>query len=180
MGGYQTISLTDRDAVRIITMNRPDIYNPLDSTSASELTRALEETDRDPEIKTLVLTGAGKAFSGGGNLKVMAQALESGEKPGLFFSGLVAVFNRLIITMRRLQKPLVCAVNGGGQRGRPGIGHGLRSGVGGKHGQLRSGLHPHRPFPGRRGHRLSHPEHRSQKSQRIFPLGPTHKCAKGA
>lgn len=112
MGEYRTLLLADEGAVRIITLNRPELYNPIDQTSAPELIKVLEDSDRAPEIKALVLTGAGKAFSGGGNLKAMAQVLESGEKPGLFFSELVALFNRLIITMRRLKKPVVCAVNG--------------------------------------------------------------------
>ena len=126
----------DEGQVRVITLNRPMIYNPLDQTSAPELIQALEEADRAPEIKALVLTGAGKAFSGGGNLKAMAEVLESGAKPGLFFSELVALFNRLIITMRRLKKPMVCAVERGGQRGRAGSGPGLRSGPGRGHCQL--------------------------------------------
>jgi len=112
MADYQTLLLKDEGEVRLFTMNRPEVYNPIDETSAGELIAALEEADRAPSIRALVLTGAGKAFSGGGNLKAMAQVLESGALPGRFFLGLVASFNRLIITMRRLNKPVVCAVNG--------------------------------------------------------------------
>lgn len=112
MAEYKTLLIEDRGPVRLITLNQPQIFNPLDYGSGPELIQALEEAGSDPAVRTLVLTGAGPAFSGGGNVREMAKALKSGEKPSIFFSELAAILHRSVSTLRRLPKPVVCALNG--------------------------------------------------------------------
>ncbi|MBU1275395.1 MAG: enoyl-CoA hydratase/isomerase family protein [Proteobacteria bacterium] len=112
MGEYKTLLVEDRGPVRLLTLNQPEIFNPLDYGSGPELIQALEEAGADPQVRALVLTGAGKAFSGGGNVRKMAEALGSGLKPGIFFSELAAMLHRSITTLRRLPQPVVCALNG--------------------------------------------------------------------
>ena len=60
----------------------------------------------------MVLTGAGKAFAAGGNVRLMAEKVLSGQSTKPFFSEIAAILNRTIITLRRLAKPVVCALNG--------------------------------------------------------------------
>jgi 2-(1,2-epoxy-1,2-dihydrophenyl)acetyl-CoA isomerase len=112
MSGYQTLLLEDRGPVRIITLNRPEQFNPLDIESGPELVDALERADRDKNVRALVLTGAGKAFSAGGNVRLMGEGLARGDDPAEFFCEVAAVLNRTIITLRRHSKPIVCAMNG--------------------------------------------------------------------
>ena len=112
MAEYQTLLLQDWDSVREITLNRPKLFNPLDNTSGPELIHALEEADRDDSVRVVVITGAGKAFSAGGNVRAMAQTLARGESPAALFAGVAGILNRSIITLRRLSKPVVCALNG--------------------------------------------------------------------
>ena len=112
MPDFQTLLLQDIGNVREITLNRPKLFNPLDNTSGPELVHALEQADRDDSVRVVVLTGAGKAFSGGGNVRAMAQTLENGESLAGMFAGVAGILNRSIITLRRLSKPVVCALNG--------------------------------------------------------------------
>ena len=112
MSEYKTLLVDDHGPVRLITLNQPAMFNPLDYGSGPELIQALEEAGADPAVRVVVLTGAGPAFSGGGNVREMAKALKNGEKPSIFFSELAAVLHRSISTLRRLPKPVVCALNG--------------------------------------------------------------------
>ncbi|KMY68380.1 hypothetical protein AAU61_01435 [Desulfocarbo indianensis] len=112
MSDYQTLLLEDRGPVRIITLNRPGIFNPLDIVSGPELVDALERADREASVRALVLTGAGKAFAAGGNVREMGEGLARGDDPAEFFCEVAAVLNRSIITLRRHSKPIVCAMNG--------------------------------------------------------------------
>ena len=73
MGDYQTILVEDQGKVRIITLNQPNLFNPIDLTSGPELVAALEEVDHDENVRALVLTGAGRAFSAGANLRRVAE-----------------------------------------------------------------------------------------------------------
>lgn len=112
MAPYETIVAEDRGAVRVLTLNQPKQFNPLDYVSGPELVDALERADRDPAVRAVVLTGAGRAFSGGGNVAGMRQALDEGRDMSLWFATLAGHLNRTIITLRRLSKPVVCAMNG--------------------------------------------------------------------
>ncbi len=112
MSNYQTLLVEDRGPVRLITLNRPELFNPLDIQSGPEFVDALERADRDAKVRALVLTGAGKAFSAGGNVRLMGEGLARGDDPAEFFCEVAAVLNRSIITLRRHAKPIVCAMNG--------------------------------------------------------------------
>ncbi|MFZ5588020.1 MAG: enoyl-CoA hydratase-related protein [Thermodesulfobacteriota bacterium] len=112
MQSYKTLLVEDRGPVRLITLNQPQLFNPLDQVSGPELIQALEAADREPAVRALVLTGAGKAYAAGGNVRFMAEILAQGERPGPWFSEVGAVLNRSVITLRRLTKPVVCALNG--------------------------------------------------------------------
>ena len=112
MADFQTILCHDQGAVRVLTLNQPQLFNPLDARSGTELVAALEEADRAPGVRAVVLTGAGKAFAAGGNVRLMAEKVLSGQSTKPFFSEIAAILNRTIITLRRLAKPVVCALNG--------------------------------------------------------------------
>ena len=112
MQKFQTLLLEDQGPVRVITLNQPQLFNPLDAVSGVELVQALEQADRERSVRALVLTGAGKAYAAGGNVRLMGDLLQKGERPGPWFSDIGATLNRSIITLRRLSKPVVCALNG--------------------------------------------------------------------
>lgn len=98
-------TLERRGAVAVITLNRPDAMNAVDSALSKAVGAALEELAGDPELRVGVVTGAGRAFCAGADLKALAQGrdISDPEHPEYGFAGLVQHF---------IDKPLIAAVNG--------------------------------------------------------------------
>jgi enoyl-CoA hydratase len=96
--------LTERrdDGVLLITINRPDQRNAVNGAVAEGIGQALEELDADSELALGVLTGAGKGFSAGMDLKAFA----AGQRPWYADRGFAG------ITQRSADKPLIAAVEG--------------------------------------------------------------------
>lgn len=90
-----------------ITLNRPDVFNAFDDTQSYELQDAFKAASRDNEVRVVVLTGAGKAFCSGQDLK----AISGGGKRDLSES-LYKRYNPIIKAMRNLPKPIICRLNG--------------------------------------------------------------------
>ncbi len=99
-----------QDGISILTLNRPDTYNALGIAIAEQMANAIIDEGTDDEVKVIVITGAGKAFSGGGDIKGMSEYLDS--DPVLFFKRLVMYLDAAILDITRLEKPVLCAVNG--------------------------------------------------------------------
>ncbi|MBI1185421.1 2-(1,2-epoxy-1,2-dihydrophenyl)acetyl-CoA isomerase [bacterium] len=95
-----------RDNTGYITLNRPDRFNAFDNDQSFELQDALKQVKRNDEVRVVVLTGEGKAFCSGQDLKDIA-----GEKRSLSDS-LYKRYNPIIRAMRSLPKPIVCRLNG--------------------------------------------------------------------
>jgi 2-(1,2-epoxy-1,2-dihydrophenyl)acetyl-CoA isomerase len=97
---------TTRDgAVLTITLNRPDVLNALNRAVHEGLAAALKEA-RDPEIRAVVLTGAGRGFCVGQDLT------EFREAPGDIADRLRASYHPTVLALRALEKPVIAAVNG--------------------------------------------------------------------
>lgn len=103
------VSLTTKDEVATILLNRPEAYNALDRETVGELQKILLEAATDPGIHGVVITGAGKAFSAGGDIRgVMAHP----QGPAAAFNVLAAYVHVCITEIRRMRKPVVAAING--------------------------------------------------------------------
>jgi enoyl-CoA hydratase len=101
---YETILTETRGAVAIVTLNRPQALNALNSTVMAELTAALATYDKDPAIAAVVLTGSEKAFAAGADIKEMQSIDFVDAYVGDFISGWDAVAS--------FRKPLIAAVSG--------------------------------------------------------------------
>jgi 2-(1,2-epoxy-1,2-dihydrophenyl)acetyl-CoA isomerase len=101
----ETILYETADGIATITLNRPQAYNAFDQRMHVDLARTLEQAERDPAARCLVITGAGKAFCSGQDLKDLA--------PDQDLGALVRErYNPLILRLQSLAKPIVAAVNG--------------------------------------------------------------------
>jgi len=95
------------DGVRTITLNRPDALNSFNVEMKEALLAAFKDAARDRDARVVVLTGAGRAFSAG-------QDLKERQAPGAADLGteLRTRYNPIILAMRRLEKPIIGAING--------------------------------------------------------------------
>jgi 2-(1,2-epoxy-1,2-dihydrophenyl)acetyl-CoA isomerase len=99
---------TDHDgSVFKITLNRPDKFNSFNREMALQLQGALDKADLDPTVRAIYLTGEGKAFCAGQDL---SEAMDS-NGPGI--ERIVREhYNPIILKIRTIEKPIICAVNG--------------------------------------------------------------------
>jgi 2-(1,2-epoxy-1,2-dihydrophenyl)acetyl-CoA isomerase len=96
-----------RGSVAHITLNRPDVFNAFDETQSYDLQAALKEAGKDAEVRVLVLSGAGKAFCSGQDLKAIA-----GSKNRSLSDSLYKRYNPIIKAMREMPKPIIGRING--------------------------------------------------------------------
>ena len=100
------------NGLAIVTLNRADSYNAFDGPLAEAFLAALVECDEDRSVRAVMITGAGKAFCAGGNLKAMKEVADAGQSVGAFLKRLVVPIHGAIATIARMEKPVVAAVNG--------------------------------------------------------------------
>lgn len=90
-----------------ITLNRPDVFNAFNEEQSYELQDALKAAKKDEECRVVILTGAGKAFCSGQDLKAIA-----GAEKRSFIDSLHKRYNPIIREMRNMPKPIICKLNG--------------------------------------------------------------------
>lgn len=107
---YQTILYEVKEHIAYVTLNRPDVMNAFNHQMKTDLIAACDEIERDPEVRVVIITGAGeRAFSAGADLKEMASA--SWATPPVAERGrwgLPIGTDRVLAVM----KPIIAAING--------------------------------------------------------------------
>lgn len=106
---YENLTLERRDGVATLTLNRPTAANSLDIPLARDLMHAAIECDDDPGVRAVVLTGAGKMFCAGGDLRSFADA---GPAIASRLKELTVYLHAAISRLTRMNAPVVAAVNG--------------------------------------------------------------------
>jgi len=91
----------------LVTLNRPDVFNAFNDAQSYELQSVFKAIKRDKEIRVVVLTGAGKAFCSGQDLKAIANSKNRSLSDSLYKR-----YNPIIKAMRELPKPIICKLNG--------------------------------------------------------------------
>lgn len=99
---YQNIILEKEENIAVITFNRPDAMNALNNQTRAEFREAIAAVTADDQIKVLILTGSGKAFVAGSDIKEFNQTT-----PYAAHS-----IHRLAEMVEKLEKPVIAAVNG--------------------------------------------------------------------
>jgi enoyl-CoA hydratase/carnithine racemase len=103
------LQVDDQNRVRTLTLNRPDVLNAFNEALYEATAEALRMAAEDPDIAVVLLTGAGRAFSAGNDLREMQARITD---PEMANQG--SHFTTMIEALTRFPKPLICAVNGVG------------------------------------------------------------------
>ncbi len=103
---YETLILDKEGGVRVITLNRPERLNALNGRLIQDLTNAIEELEADEGCVSVIVTGAGRGFCAGADIKEMAEPGAPRRRVG--GSTRFAFFNRL----EELPRPTIAAING--------------------------------------------------------------------
>ncbi len=109
MADFETITFTQQDGVATVTLNRPDAANGINLTLAKELLAVAIECDDNPDIRAVLLTGNGKVFCAGGDLKSFSPAAGNSSYK---LKELTALFHAAIARFAKMNAPLIVAVNG--------------------------------------------------------------------
>ena len=120
---YETIVFTVENNLAVLTMNRPESLNAVNSQLIKEMRDAVKRVNDNPELRALVITGAGRGFCSGADLK--GSSKRARDAPGnssemdagvsvseTFKNYLIHYVNPLVTDIRELSKPVVAAVNG--------------------------------------------------------------------
>ena len=110
MPTYEYLDIDITDGVATVTINRPEVMNGLHPESHAEMERVWDDLGENDDVRVAILTGAGRAFSAGGDLKDMQVRLSEDPAGG---SGISAASGRRIIyNLLSFEKPLIAAING--------------------------------------------------------------------
>ena len=106
---YRDLLIERRDGVAVVTMNRPEALNATDRRLHNELARIWLDLGRDDAVRSVVITGAGEAFSAGGDFGMLGEALE---RPEVVLDVFFTEARDIVYNMLNLDKPIVSAING--------------------------------------------------------------------
>ena len=135
---YQHLLIEKADGIMTLTMNRPESLNSANFRLHNELSRIWLDIAADPEVRVAVVTGAGDAFSAGGDFEMIEQAIDN---PAIIAQNTQEASD-IVYNILNLDKPIISAING------VAVGAGLAGCADGRHLHCRR-RRPHyrRPYP---------------------------------
>lgn len=108
---YEAILYEQQQGILTITLNRPDKLNAFTDTMLDELTAAFQQAAAEPQVRVVVLTGAGRGFCAGQDLGFAVQN-GAGQEGFSYGEHLKAHYDPLILGIQAFPKPIIAAVNG--------------------------------------------------------------------
>ena len=105
---YNTILFTNENGVCSITLNRPDVFNSFNEELSADFIDALKKANKDETVRVVIVSGAGKAFCSGQDLKDIKN--HTGNRS--LSDSVVRRYNPMILAMREMAKPIICKLNG--------------------------------------------------------------------
>jgi 2-(1,2-epoxy-1,2-dihydrophenyl)acetyl-CoA isomerase len=105
----EALTLTMHGHIATLTMNRPDAYNAVNEPLARQFLELITQVDEDPAVRCVVLTGSGKAFCAGGDVKDFHDHLPG---VGIHLKHLTHLLHGAVSRIARMPKPVIAAVNG--------------------------------------------------------------------
>jgi enoyl-CoA hydratase/carnithine racemase len=108
---YKCLIYEVKDGIAALTLNRPERLNALGDSLRDDLHDAIVKSSIDPDVRVIVVTGAGKGFCAGGDVKAMNENREAGrERPVL--EKVAPSRDRTLLAMQDAPQPIIAAVNG--------------------------------------------------------------------
>ncbi|MDZ4668954.1 MAG: enoyl-CoA hydratase-related protein [bacterium] len=104
---YETILFDLKDGIARLTLNRPDVFNAFNEQLSADVNDVLKKLAKDKSVRVLVISGSGKAFCSGQDLKAI-----SGSKNRSLSESLYKRYNPMIKAIRNLNFPVICKLNG--------------------------------------------------------------------
>jgi len=108
---YECLLYEVKDGIATLTLNRPDRLNALGGSLRDDLHHAVTRSAADPEVRVMVITGAGKGFCSGGDVKAMGEA-KAGQRERPLVEKIAPGRDRTLLAMREAPQPIIAAVNG--------------------------------------------------------------------
>lgn len=104
------VLMETRDGVAVLTLNRPDKLNALSYALVDRLTERLDAIEHDPALRAVIVTGAGRAFSAGADIKEFSESVRQG--PDEAVRAFVRRGQAMTARLEAFSKPIIAAVNG--------------------------------------------------------------------
>src|SRR5580658_5915526 len=101
---YNSIIFSVAEGVCKITLNRPDVFNSFNEELSAEFIDALKKANKEPEVRAVVISGAGKAFCSGQDLKDIKS--QTGKRS--LGESVLRRYNPMILAIREMAKPVIC------------------------------------------------------------------------
>ena len=108
---YKCLLYEAKDGIATLTLNRPERLNALGDTLRDDFLDAVTRAAADPDVRVMIVTGAGKGFCAGGDVKAMNEAKEAGRERPLL-DRIAPSRDRTLLAMRDAPQPIIAAVNG--------------------------------------------------------------------
>jgi 2-(1,2-epoxy-1,2-dihydrophenyl)acetyl-CoA isomerase len=105
---YTCLHFTNKNGIANIVMDNQKTLNALDMAMSEQLTHAFTTCEKDDSVKVIVLSGAGRAFCGGGDISFFVEEVK---KPDFKISPLVTLLTKLTIQLKQCPKPVIAAVH---------------------------------------------------------------------
>ncbi len=106
------VVVTREGPVATIRLNRPAVFNATDAELSAALAESVRRCSGDENVRVIVLTGTGKGFCAGGDMKAAWEAVGSGSDPRALFGAVTANVHRAVLGITRAPQPVIAAING--------------------------------------------------------------------